>query len=419
MKKFAKKLLSLIAVSSLAQPIALTAVSAQVVETELANQILNSDTDASVFDTVAYEIVDAELPSDRIVVDPASIYSENHLDLSEYYSEIVDQGLPAYHYLPSDNFRDITTYASAYLYYADVKSVEIIAPINNRVELLDIFPLDQLIANLFYDVDFKNQQSYKMKLTDDLKEAYDLTVVYTPAMMADVKANVMRAEDIMANSGVSESDYSYTAAQDFMDQLYEAYDIFEKRYNNAVLARPEIEFIYSEEAEESAETEETMVLLEESMEYVPDHLKQRMHTVRIVAMSELPPSWDYSPIDAYATSNLDMHFSDFEVPSQGLVYHELGHVLDYATSIPEDVMHENIYSLSTSPEWEAVHNAEWAEEGSYYNSITESFAQAFGAYATEYYTGQTMEEVGYTEAGLESRPESRAFMEQVFKDFEL
>lgn len=417
MKQKVLALLAALMMFSSAAPLAVPLVTAQEIAISSPEDIMSSDTATSVFPTVEFEVVEAELPSEQIQIDEATIYSDEYFDLTEYYDGIVMNNEGVYDYLPKDNFRDVTTHSDSYLYYTNPETLEIVLPINLSTDLLDIFNVDSLMTGIWVDMFFKNKRVYNYLYTDDLFEAYELNIVFTPEMLADMKANYSRALDIVAN--VPETDPYYSFAVDRLEDIESEYENFEQRYNKAMLEDTSIEIEYSDEAVQNEESEESITVIEEALAPIPDHLKIRIPYVGIVSSYELPASWNYEPIDAFATPNLEMFFTDDHVVSPGLVYHELGHIVDFSMMLYEDASMETYLLPSLTDEWRDIFQAEWAEEGSYYNQEGESFAQAFGAYAIEYYQGTTMEEAGYDGYGLDGRPLSRAYFEQLFIDLEL
>lgn len=374
------------------------------------------DTSSSIFPTVSYEIGEGDLPSEQIKIDPNSLFSDETYEMEEYYDEIVNQRGLSYDYMPKDNFRDITTYTSIYYYYYNPEYVELYAPINLIPGDLDDFQnLDLAEANL-WDIYFKNNRGYHYMLTDDLYESFELSDIYTEEMMADMKANVMRIEYILEET--DSNDTWYSEIERIYEEALKEYSSFARHYDKTVLEQVEPFYGFSEAVEQNEATDVLQATIQEAIDPLPDHIKHKIGYVGIVTREELPPSWNYTPIDAFATTGLDMFFSEDSQPSMALTYHELGHIIDFASKIMDNAASEEYNSFAQSEAFQAVFEAEWAEEGSYYNNLSEAFAQGFGAYALEYYQGQSMDEAGYEGFGLEGRPLTRKYFEQLFSDLE-
>lgn len=383
------------------------------------SRVASQDTETSIFDVVQYDIVEAERPSDRIVIDESTLYSDNYVDLSEYYYEIVQDFNPPYEFMPKDNFRDLTTYIWYYIFYDTSQELEMLAPINISTDLLDIFELDNLLAALYTDITFKNQHGFLYNVTDDLIEAYHLRDDYfVPAMMADVKAIMLKAEDLMASA--DPSDYSYDSSLQYYEDIQYEYEVFERRYNNMLTEDdPVIEMGLTEDATDGEIAQANLAMIEEYLQPIPDNLKRRLHYIGIASAYEMPTAWNYEDIHGFANHNLEMYFIDSDEVSPGLLFHELGHVIDFSAMIYPDALREDYNLLSLSPEWEEVFEAEWNEPDSYYAQAGEAFAQGFGAYALMYYHDLSMDDVRYVGSGLEGRPLTEAYFEELFQELAL
>lgn len=371
-----------------------------------------ADTDSSNFHQVDYTIVDAELPSDRIVIDLDTLTSDTLYDLSEHYTHIVTNHGTIYEVMDKDNFRDATTYVSSYLYYAGDSRVEVLVPANMTPDMLAHFNASALINNLAYDIQFKADHMFNQEYTQDLYEVSELYQVYTPAMLADVKANKVRAERILA--ALEPGTQAYQDAELALANLNANYYSFITRYNNALTEGDLLTVEYSEDATVNGRTEKMKSTIEQVLNTIPTSLKSLIQSVTIVPQSDMPNSWNgTSTIAAYATGRFELFFSQDTVANLGLIYHELGHLVDFSTVLYDQTLN-NSTQLSKTAEWQTIFNNEWNQAGSYYATELEAFGQAYGAYALNKYHNMSMNEVGYVGYGLEGRPETTTYFENLF-----
>lgn len=395
----------------------LESASAQVTSSQTTNQSLDIENQSSEFPTVSYREEQAKLPSDGIVVDPDTLFSDQTLSLDQYYDEIVTQQQPPYSYQPKDYIRDLTTYTTLYIYYQQASEVEVLAPINLAPGQYEFFDNLQLANGNLWDILFKTRRVYHNALTDDIYEAFNLPNLYTPAMMADVTADKMRIDYILEQT--DPDDPYYDQIEEVAELAEQSYTHFANHYNKQALDQVEPYYGLSDKVQASDLTDEIQATIEEALEPVPDHVKEKIGYIGIVARDELITSWNYSRIDAFATPEMNLFFCEDNPLSFGLFYHELGHIIDYASQIYENASSENYQSFSNSDEFIKVFEAEWDEEGSYYQTLVEAFAQGFGSYALEYYKDESMDEIGFKGYGLEGRPLTRAYFEQLFQDLDL
>lgn len=371
-----------------------------------------ADTDTSNFHQVSYTIVSADLPSEQIVIDLSTLTSDELYDMSEHYAHIVDNRGTVYAVMDKENFRDATTYISSYLYYGGDSRVEVITPANVTPALLEFFDASELINNLAYDIQFKADHMFNQEYTQDLVEVNELFQVYTPAMLADVKANKIRAERLLAALEVGTPEYE--SAEVALATLNEQYYSFVTRYDNALTDGALLEVGYSQEASQSAQTEAIKTTIEQALEAIPSSLKLLIQSVTIVPQTDMPNSWNgTSTIAAFATGRFELFFSQDSIANLGLVYHELGHLIDFSTVLYNDTLSQST-QLSDSDEWQAIFAKEWDEAGSYYATQIEAFGQAYGAYALNKYHNLSMEDVGYVGYGLENRPDSTSYFDMLF-----
>ena len=161
-------------------------------------------------------------------------------------------------------------------------------------------------------------------------------------------------------------------------------------------------------------TEKMKSTIEQVLNTIPTSLKSLIQSVTIVPQSDMPNSWNgTSTIAAYATGRFELFFSQDTVANLGLIYHELGHLVDFSTVLYDQTLN-NSTQLSKTAEWQTIFNNEWNQAGSYYATELEAFGQAYGAYALNKYHNMSMNEVGYVGYGLEGRPETTTYFEKLF-----
>lgn len=124
---------------SLAPARALDTVTAQEVPAtnEVAEFLVNGeaiDTESTMYPTIKFEIVDAELPADRIVVDEASLYSDERLFVEAPGREEV-----YYHnFTEPTTYRDYSTWLMYYVIY-DNGDMEMLHSINFTEEIGELY----------------------------------------------------------------------------------------------------------------------------------------------------------------------------------------------------------------------------------------------------------------------------------------
>lgn len=380
---------------------------------------LPDDTSTSFLPTISYEIGEGEYPSDKIVIDSDSLFSNQTYLITDNYDQIVNQGDLVYHYMPKDHYRDITSYTTFYLYNDGTKQIQGLNPNNLSPDMnLPLQTIDLVNGN-FWDITFKSNRGYMGQLTKDPFEAFDLSHLVSEETVADAKADLMRIEHILNNLSPQDSDHNQI--EEIYDSAQRSYDSIAYHYDK--LATDQIDPYYgiSKAATDNQITQDMLTDLENAMEPVPDKLKQKVAYMGIINRGELMPSWNGSPIDAYATTDLNIFFAEDRMIQPAVVYHELGHIVDYASMIKEnpETDYDDRVSFSHSDDFQDIFEKEWQEDGSYYSTLDEAFAQGFGAYALEKYQNQSMEEAGFEGFGLDNRPLTRAYFEDLFKKLDL
>lgn len=394
-----------------------TFVHGQVDSTIELSQVENVDTSTSIFPTVSYEIVEAERPSDQIEIDPDTLFSGEVYRLDDYYDEIIYEGGTTYGYMPKDNLRDITTYSTYYYYYSNPEYIELYAPINLHPDYMPDFNIADMAQGNLWDMSWKVNRNYMFVFTDDIYEAYDNSEIYSEEMMVDLKADLMRIEYFYDQ--VDENDPNYYSLNETYEEALVHYENYARRYDQYVLGEVEPFYGYGETVEQTPGTEALLEDIQLTLEPVPDSLMSKVGAIIVQDQYELPLGWDGSLIDAYAMTNMDMFFAEDLESNRGLTYHELGHLVDFSSMIYDGPASDTYNSFSNSEEFQEVYEAEWADDGSYYEDPKEAFAQGFGAYAMVHYQDYTIEEAGYVDFGLTGRPLTEAYFAQLFEDLGL
>lgn len=376
------------------------------------NQDFLQDYDSSEFDTVQYELIEAELPSDRVVVDEDSIISYNFVRHDEYFSNIDDNNFVLYNSFDFQTFRDISTYLTLFRYW-DSGEVEVLAPINYSEELFDIFTPYTLVYHLLNDVLVKSNRYFTQHLAETPAEAFAISNYYTPAMLADAQADVMRAEYIYNMASASEQ----AELDELMETFYIEYDKFEQIYNQALTEEPMIEYITSEKVVVDDEIQEKMDKVEEYLSYFPDDILNLLSRIYFVAPEEMPSGWDGTDLAAYASHQREIYFDVSEEITPWLVFHELGHVIDFSGFLPLGTADDDYLLFSLDEDWLAIHEEEWDIDGSYYQDPVESFAQSFSAVAYEYFLDEVLDPNGTD--GISNRPLSTEYMWEFFEWLEI
>lgn len=402
---------------SLAPARALDTVTAQEVPAtnEVAEFLVNGeaiDTESTMYPTIKFEIVDAELPADRIVVDEASLYSDERLFVEAPGREEV-----YYHnFTEPTTYRDYSTWLMYYVIY-DNGDMEMLHSINFTEEIGELYDELAFLNAHKEELLHKVTNDFVWPYAEDIDHLYELQAQFAPQLIADAKAAMMRAEAVYAS--ISEDDPMYSSATDTIEQMKVGYSALMQRYNNRYSETPSFNFFKSEELTDEAAADELIAMVEEVILTLPDDVQRRLSDFYFVPKWEITAVMEDSFIDAYAQPTGVIYFGDdITTDDIGLVYHEIAHIIDFEAYAPKSLEYEEFIRFSTNPEWQEIHEAEWVkpdETDYYYNDPIESFAQAFAGYTLEKYQGMQMSDVGYVDEDIADRPLSKAYFDAFFE----
>ena len=380
----------------------------------IGDSILDSiDTETTVYPHSDYTIVEADLPSDQVEIDEATLFSED--DLLPF--SVTDQ-LYDYPYFNGmrDSFRDQATYINLYLYYSDALSDHyLVGPMNMNSDVMSIFQISDLIFAQTYDIDHKLRQIYFDGLTDELMERYQLKAYIPTSIYADSKASMLRAEALYQQIDSSDSDYDL--ATDAIEDARETFHILTTRYNNGMTKdKVTINLYVSEEVEDGETLQANIASIDEAIHSLPADVLRRLSNIYLLASWEMPASETPGfTLHGLAKDNGTLYYVGDELIYKNLVYHEVGHVVDFASHALIDWVNSERDSFSNQEDWTEIFEAEWADPESYYNSTLESFAEGFGVYALEYFLGESPDLDAYPNSSLENRPLTRDYFENLFE----
>lgn len=415
--KFKKRLITIstifsvaVVLSPMAQP---TSVMAQNTFTdEGVKLVLNGetlDTSTSMIPTVSYTLVDAEKPSDRIQLDESTIYSDQLTPAT--------QNLDAYFTndkVDLQTFRDKSTFLQYYWNYSD-GSQEIIAPINVTTDLIGDFTIKDLVQSQASDIQHKVNYDFVVDFTDDLSELYYLSQGVATEVLADAKADVYRAEVLFAE--MDESDPDYDATVEIMNTLMTNYQALEDRYNSAFPEYATIGYSLTEDVENPDQAQENIDLAVEVVATLPEEIASRItnfYGAPASYFANIAPGFD---IHGYATHSNEIFLIDTDPVDKALIYHEIGHIFDFQSTAYLDLNIEEYISFSNSEEWLAILDAEWqGDDGYYYKTPLESFAQGFAGYVVQELEGVQLSDYGYVDTDIANRPMTLEYFENLFAD---
>lgn len=370
------------------------------------------DTETSMYPTVSFEIVEAELPADRIVVDEASLYSDQLL-----FVEAPAEEETYYHnYTEPTTYRDYSAWLMYYIVYPN-GDMEMLHSINYTDAILEIYDELAFLNAHREDLLHKVRNDYVSVYAEDLDQLYELQAQFAPQAIADSKAAMMRAENVYATIG--EDNPNYSAATDIIEEMRVGYQSLIHRYNNRYGATPTFNFHKSVELTDEALTDDLIVMVEDVIATLPDDIQRRLSDFYFVPKSEITAVMEDSFIDAYAMPTGMIYIGDDITPDDiGLIYHEIAHILDFDSYAPASLEYDEFIRFSTDPEWQTIHDAEWEQVDDseyYYNDPIESFAQAFAGYTLEKYQGLQMSDLGYENEDITDRPLSKAYFDSFFE----
>ncbi|XJS10627.1 hypothetical protein ACF3NG_11025 [Aerococcaceae bacterium WGS1372] len=371
------------------------------------------DTETTAYPHSEYSIIEAELPSDQVEIHEDTLFSQDELLAFAQTDQLYD-----YPYFNGelDTFRDLATYINAYLYYSsDLSEHYLVAPMNMTDDIVNFFSYSNLIETQAHDIDHKLRQVYFNEMTDDLIERYQLKAYIPTSIYADAKASMLRAEELYIQIDSTDSDYGL--ATKALEDARDAFRILTARYNNGQASdMVTINLYVSEELQDDETLEANVETIEEVIHTLPSDVLRRLSHIYILSSLEMPAS-EVSGFNLHglAWDNGEVYYIGDEIIYKNLVYHEIGHVVDFASHALMDWTNGEMDAFSTQEDWEEIFEAEWADEASYYNSTLESFAEGFGVYALEYFLGESPDPTAYPNSSLEDRPLTQAYFEELFE----
>lgn len=393
-----------------------TAAAQEVLATnEVAEFLVNGeaiDTESTMYPTVNFEIVEADLPADRIVVDEASLYSDERL-----FIEAPGREETYYHnYTEPTTYRDYSSWLMNYLVYPN-GDMEMLHSINFTEEVAEVYDKLAFLTAHKEELLHKVSNDFVWPFADDIHQLYELQGQFAPQLIADAKATMMRAEAVY--NSIPEDDVYYRSATEIMEEMNVGYSSLMQRYNNRYGETPSYNFYKSDELTDEALADDVIGMVQEMIATLPEDIQRRLSDFYFVPKWEVTAVMEDSFIDAYAQPSGVIYIGD-EITTDdiGLVYHEIAHILDFDAYAPTSLEYEEFIRFSTNPEWQEIHDAEWMkpdEEDYYYNDPIESFAQAFAGYTLEKYQGLQMSDIGYQDEDIADRPLSKAYFDAFFE----
>ncbi|MGX7077938.1 hypothetical protein [Globicatella sp. HMSC072A10] len=409
MRKWTKLWLAAMTVVSLNAP-ALSVVNAETATVDETSFEVNGqqfDLYESIYPQVEFEIGEGESIHDRIILNEDTLFAS--VDDALYVSNPGSNFEFVNEITGGKSYRDLSTFAWLYLIY-DNGDMQIVSPAVASTDLLDTFSLEELVEAQYQDINFKLHGSYLNHYTDDIYEMYHYTKNFSPQIIADAYADIRRAEILQ------EQDPSNPRIQEILDDMYDSYNLLVERYDMSVSEDKDPYFEYFEGVEESSELGERESVIVEAFHKLPLDFQQRLARFGYMTHADINNIIDVGDFDlsAMAYPAREIHFSEEYEIEPVIIYHEMGHIIDYSSRVYKDPALEEYKSFSDSDEWMSIHQAEWEEEGSYYNDPSESFAQGFAAYWIKKIEGTETSDYGYENTDIADRPETEAYFEDLF-----
>ncbi|MGO4939922.1 hypothetical protein ACTQ45_07835 [Fundicoccus sp. Sow4_D5] len=370
------------------------------------------DTESTMYSTIFYDIVEADLPSDRILIDESTLY--NNIIL---YIESPEREEVYYHnYTNPTTYRDYSSWPMYYLVY-DNGDMEMLHSINFTEKISDYYDVLAFLNAHKEELLHKVSNDFVWPFADDIDHLYELQGQFAPQMIADAKAAMMRAEESYAQ--VEEKDTNFEAATEIIEEMRISYEALIQRYNNAYSESPTFNFYKSDDLIELGTTDALIEMVKEVIDTLPIVVQRRLSNFYFVPKDEVTNVMENSSIDAYVRPTGVIYFDgELGLGNEALVYAMIAHIIDFNSYSPTSLEYTEFTSFSTSPEWLKVHNSEWykSKDSSYfYNDSVASFAQAFAGYTLEKYMGMQMSDQGYVDEDIANRPLSKAYFDDFFE----
>ena len=372
--------------------------------------ILNAepDTETSIYPQVRFEVKDGNHIAEQIVIDDSSLFADKGVVAKNV---VLDKTFTS-EYVDLKNYRDYITFPRYYI-VSDNSSLEVISPTVTGNKAEKFFTPLQLLDAQFQDISYKSSTAHLGHYSQDPYEIYAMSKVLPVSFIADAKGDVMRAEIHYAK--IPNADIDYIEATSLMGEIYHYYNALTGRYHNACSDNPTVSVKVSENLEMNDNIQHSIDVINATIPTLPLDVRQRLYEIHIVPESEMANLVDGYEIEGYATTDHLIRFSDDYHLEPAIVYHEVGHIVDFSSTYYHDATLENGVGFSNTPEWLSVHNEEWNVEGSYYSVPIESFAQGFAAYMTERVHGVQLSDYGYEDNDIADRPRTRAYFDALFE----
>ena len=367
-------------------------------------------TESTLYPTISYELIDANLPADRVKIDASTLFSDDWAisdgdhEANAYYQNLLEL----------ETYRDYSIWPMYILTY-DSGDLAVLAPINMSEDLLEFYSVIELLDAQNEDLYHKLISDYMHAFSDDLDEIYHLSKGFPTSIFADGKANLQRAEAIFAN--IPEDDENYEQALSLMDQISFKYFVLEGRYNNACGADLYYDYFVYDNVEDQERASELVDFIDASLQKMPLDLQQRLFDIRVIRHDELSDRTEDENLMAKAYSERILYFSDQMEDDPTWVYFMVGQILDLSTYMPKDTFYEEYTSYSLADEWQTIHNNEWldeANEDAWTNDSFNSFSFAYAAYALQKYDDAQPSDFGHENMDLTERPETEAYFDDLF-----
>ncbi|MCW6664744.1 hypothetical protein NHG32_03500 [Aerococcaceae bacterium NML191219] len=411
--KFRSRLLSMLSIALLSTPLSFAPLNhSLVIHAESSAPFMlkgqEIDTLASIYPQIEFEIVEADNVLDSIVIKPETLLSslparaENVTTIPKFTSDFVH----------NQTYRDFSTFSLFYIKNGD-RSVDIISPVVGLGKAEDFFTPLNFIEAQAQDIGFKLEASFLRHYTQNPYEMYAISKNMPISLIADAKGDWKRAKHFL--SLIPENHPDYTRAAELTAQIEEDLRLIASRYTNATSPDPQTPVRLHPDSEGNENAHRTKELIERTLQTLPLDVRQRIAEIQVIPSDIITGIAGDSSIQGYAFTDHVIKFSDAYDMEPGLIYHEVGHIVDFSSYIYNDASLEEHIGFSNTPEWLAVHEKEWNIEGSYYGIPLESFAQAFAGYMLERVEGVQLSAYGYVDTDLADRPETRAYFDKLFE----
>lgn len=363
--------------------------------------------------TVSFEIIEADIPSERIRVSEEDIFQTEAFTVPLSFEAMNEEISNFDYYIPEDNYHTLHTSPFG-LYYSNQEEVHFVYPGTWNENVEELFTSFEMLKHQVSDLNNKADLTINRKISDSHAYVYDLNYGLSNHVLADAKASMMRADYYFSQIGEDDEHYEeseelYQQAQKFLQQI-------ERRYNNAYSTEVETEIIYHESLiEEDRVIHEEMIA--EALAYLPEELVRRINKIELVTEEKMSDVAGKAGFTGLANSFGEIYAVGTRYITPVTLYHEIAHLIDFNTYQQLYNTEVEFFSMSHNEKWREIHELEWQreEEEYYYNDYSESFAQAFAGYLIERYYGLQISDYYQSDTDIQDRPLSYEYFEAFFE----